>query len=111
MRCVQQVSAAALRRLFSRVRQPVGAANSPPTALIFAAAGYHFTRALRQANARAWFALEVLLAGEHFWERAQLDWERELDDEFFHPLRLFLDSACQSAEALIDADLRAMTRG
>ena len=110
MGCVQLLSAAALRRLFARVRQPVGAASSAPTAEVFAAAGYHFTRALRQANARAWFALEVLLAGERFWERAQLDWERDLDDELYHPLRLFLDCAAENSLTLTDVDLRERTR-
>lgn len=110
MRCVQVVSAAALRRLYSRVRQPVGAASSPPTAEVFAAPGYHFTRALRQANARAWFALEVFLAGESVWERAQLDWERDLDDDFFHPLRLFLDGASETTPILTDPEARAAAR-
>lgn len=99
MRCVQALSAAALRRLFQRVCQPAGdLPASVPHAELFAASGHHFTRALRQANARAWFALEVLLAGESLWERAQLEWERSLDEEFYLPLRDFLD--CASVERL-----------
>lgn len=111
MRCVQVVSAAVLRRLFQRVFQTVGAGPaSAPNAELFAAAGHHFTRALRQANARAWFAVEVLLHGEELWERAQLEWERALDHEFFRPLRIFLDCLCENSLFSTSAEARATAR-
>src|SRR5260370_15417296 len=92
MRCVQVLSALALRRLLRFARQPVGGNGLPPGgADQFQPSSLHISRALRQANARAWVAVEVLLAGEELWERAQLTWERSLEDEFYRPIRLLLD--------------------
>lgn len=86
MRCLQVLSTLALRRL-RRSSPPVGHLD----VLQLQSCSHHIARALRQANARAWVAVEVLLAGEALWERAQLTWERSLDAEVFQPLRLFLD--------------------
>jgi len=93
MRPIQVLSALAVRRLLSRLPQPAGfeAAGSPREDLL-ALPSYHVTRALRQANARAWVAVEVTLAGEELWERAQLQWQRQLDEAFFQPLRAFLNA-------------------
>ena len=92
MRSVQVLSALALRRLLRAAYQPVG---DNGTAVVETDAllpgGSHVSRALRQANARAWVAVEVLLAGEELWERAQLTWERSLEEEFYKPIRLLLD--------------------
>src|SRR5262245_35392391 len=108
MRCVQVLSALALRRLLSRSCQPVAAGEAPPQGDFPALSGYHLTRALRQANARAWLAAEVVLAGEDLWERAQVDWRRDLDAEFFQPLRALLDAT--SAEPLGGAEPRRQAR-
>jgi tetratricopeptide (TPR) repeat protein len=92
MRCVQVLSVLALKRLLRYACQPVGRNGSGRLgADKLAPAGHHLSRALRQANARAWTAAEVLLAGEELWERAQLTWERNLEEEFFRPIRTLLD--------------------
>lgn len=91
MRCVQVLSGLALKRLLSRTPQPVGSNGAPHVEHTLARSGHHVARALRQANARAWLAVEVLLAGEPLWERAQLLWERDLEAEFFRPIRDLLD--------------------
>src|ERR1700722_11011663 len=100
MRCVQVLSTLALKRLLRCAAVPVGQNGTSRTALQqLMPASQHMARALRQANARAWVAMEVLLAGDELWERAQLTWERSLDAEFFRPLRAFLD---QSFFGLLD---------
>ncbi len=89
MRCVQALSSLALRLC---TYQSVGRGGAPAVAFSqFPELDQQVARALRQANARAWVAIEVLLAGEPLWERAQLGWERGLEMEFFRPLRLLLD--------------------
>jgi hypothetical protein len=81
-----------MRRLLQTTLQPVGRNGAPPSLADSFLQGYlHVSRALRQANARAWLAVEVLLAGENLWERAQLTWERSLEMDFYKPLRLLLD--------------------
>ena len=92
MRCVQVLSTLALRRL-RRWSSPSAGPNGASQLDLhqLQSSSQHIARALRQANARAWLAIEVLLAGEILWERAQLTWERSLDAEFFQPLRQFLD--------------------
>ena len=92
MRCVQVLSALALKRLLRFARQLVGrnGAQSPAAEQILPSS-QHVSRALRQANARAWVAVEVVLGGEELWERAQLTWERTLEEEFYKPIRLLLD--------------------
>src|SRR5262249_20202756 len=92
MRCVQVLSTLALRRLLHAAWQPVGR-NGARTIVTdqLLPSSLHVSRALRQANARAWVAVEVLLAGEELWERAQLSWERNLEEEFYKPIRLLLD--------------------
>src|SRR5215813_3370001 len=94
MRSVQVLSTLALKRLL-RAAGPQGASNGTgvPELRRLLPAEQHVARALRQANARAWAAVEVLLAGEEFWEHAQLTWERSLESEFFQPLRNFIDKA------------------
>lgn len=94
MRSVQVLSTLALKRLL-RAAGPNGATNGTgvPALRKLLPAEQHVARALRQANARAWAAVEVLLAGEEFWEHAQLTWERSLEAEFFQPLRNFIDNA------------------
>src|SRR6266851_5545988 len=96
MRCVQVLSFLALRRLLRYACQPVGRNGSGPSP-DWIPSSHHVARALRQASARAWIAVEVLLAGEALWERAQLTWERALEDEFFRPIRLLLDEISLSA--------------
>jgi len=92
MRCVQVLSVLGLKRLLRYACQPVGRNGSASVAAEhLLAASHHVSRALRQANARAWVAVEVILAGEELWERAQLTWERNLEDEFFRPIRILLD--------------------
>jgi tetratricopeptide (TPR) repeat protein len=66
---------------------------------------------MRQANARAWTALQILLAGEEFWERAQLNWERSLDAEFYQPLRDLLDAVTLEPLGLHDVEARRRTWG
>jgi hypothetical protein len=90
MRCVQVLSVLALRRLLRYACQPVGS-NGSALSGDWIPSSHHVARALRQANARAWVALEALLAGEPLWERAQLTWERQLEEEFFQPIRRLLD--------------------
>ena len=94
MRSVQVLSTLALKRLV-RAAGPQGTNNGTgvPALRKLLPAEQHVSRALRQANARAWAAVEVLLAGEEFWEHAQLTWERSLEGEFFQPLRTFIDKA------------------
>lgn len=94
MRCVQVLSALALKRLLSQLPEPVGSNGTHAARRdLPAQSSHHVARALRQANARAWVAVEAFLAGETLWERAQLVWQRELETEFFQPLRKFLDGA------------------
>jgi tetratricopeptide (TPR) repeat protein len=87
MRCVQVLSSLALRLCTYEAVRSHGVATSE----LYVQFDHQVARALRQANARAWVAVEILLAGEPFWERAQLTWERNLEAEFFRPLRLLLD--------------------
>jgi tetratricopeptide (TPR) repeat protein len=61
MKCAQVLSSLALRRLLCR---PVGVGQASPPEDLSAAAGPYVARALRQANSKAWFALELALAGE-----------------------------------------------
>lgn len=70
----------------------------------------HVARALRQANARAWAAMEILLAGEDFWERAQLFWERDLEQEFFQPIRFLLDTVSLGPVDRLGPDARLRVR-
>src|SRR5437660_1091657 len=86
LRCVQVFSILALRRLLAAVR--AGDASEPPFppfGELLSAPGLHLSRSMRQANGAAWTALEVALAGEELWERAQLVWERGLEASFFGP--------------------------
>src|SRR5262249_14493414 len=92
MRCVQVLSGLALKRLLASAPQPVSAGARAAVDFLTNETRRHVTRALRQANARAWLAIEILLAGEELWERAEITWERSLQDEFFQPIRNFLDS-------------------
>jgi tetratricopeptide (TPR) repeat protein len=85
MRCVQVLSALGLRRLLAGHR-PAGGISAWPEEL-FAPCRDHVVRALRQANERAWLAVEAVLAGDEWWEVAQVHWERSLEDEFYRPLR------------------------
>jgi len=90
LQCVQVLSFLALKRILTYS----GGEAAPRRFLLddsILAANQQVARALRQANARAWLAAEVLIAGEELWERAQVDWERPLEDSFFRPLRSFLD--------------------
>jgi len=120
MRCIQVLSSLALKRLLHGAAQGRNR-NSAVAALQFPQSDHHVARALRQANARAWVAVEVLLGGEPLWERAQLTWERSLETEFFQPLRFLLDDialapldesgpdarrkACQSLQAALGSGL------
>src|SRR5262249_15790485 len=70
----------------------------------------HVGRALRQASARAWAAVEMLLAGEEFWERAQLFWERDLEQEFFQPIRFLLDTISLAPVDRLGPDARLRVR-
>ncbi len=49
-------------------------------------------RALAQAHARAWKALEIALAGDTFWERCQVRLARAEDQAFRARVRAFLDA-------------------
>lgn len=86
--CFLVISGLALARVLEGLHGP---GRGEQRRLISTGANPHVSRALRQANARAWVAIEVLMAGEVFWERAQLEWERCLEEEFYRPLRSFLD--------------------
>src|SRR6516164_11314309 len=88
IRSVQVLSGLALKRLLCHLTVGSNGELAPERLL---RSEHHVSRALRQANARAWVAVEALLAGEELWERAQLTWERTLEDEFFKPIRLLLD--------------------
>lgn len=70
----------------------------------------HLARAFRQANGRAWAAVEILLAGEEFWERSQLFWERDLEHEFFQPIRYLLDTVSLAPVDRLGADARLRAR-
>lgn len=65
MTCAQAISALALRRLLLP-----HAPGTPLASLgqLYADPGPHVARALRQANARAWFGIELVLAGESLRE-------------------------------------------
>ena len=97
MQCVQVLSGLALRRIFTRQRDgdAVGI-RADDFEDWLDCANQHVARALRQANARAWVAIEVILAGEPLWERAQVDWERRLEEGFFRPLRALLDDVSRA---------------
>lgn len=49
-------------------------------------------RALSQAHARAWKALEIALAGDSFWEKCRARFGRAEDQAFRAEVRRFLDS-------------------
>lgn len=94
--CVQALSLLALARILVR-RGDAAARTTPLLKEGMIAAGRHVARALRQANARAWVAVEILLAGETLWESAQVDWERSLEDTFFRPWRALLDHSSKNS--------------
>jgi tetratricopeptide (TPR) repeat protein len=112
MQCIQAISGLILRRLFGSVSHAgEGAGGLQSHQDLLATAGHHLSRALRQANAGAWFAIEILLAGEPLWEQAQLDWKRELEEEFFQPLRGLLDSSSLEPVKTMGADSRLQALG
>lgn len=49
------------------------------------------TKALQNANANAWKALEIALAGDSFWERCKVAVARAEDKAFAQQVRAFLD--------------------
>ncbi|MBI3408349.1 MAG: tetratricopeptide repeat protein [Planctomycetes bacterium] len=109
MRSVQVLSRLALQRILGS-NLPGG--DEEPGALEsdLLSCTRHVARALRQANARAWAAVEILLAGEEFWERAQLFWERDLEIEFFQPIRFLLDTVSLGPVDRLGPDARLRAR-
>jgi tetratricopeptide (TPR) repeat protein len=87
MPCVRVFSTLVLKRALDGLLPAQGVNTAA-----LASCSDHLARALRQANARAWVAVEILLGGQRLWERAQLTWERQLEGEFFQPLRFLLNT-------------------
>jgi tetratricopeptide (TPR) repeat protein len=92
--CAQVLSALALGRLLRHAAGNGDGAGTVPPEVALAKVSTHVSRALRQANERAWVAIDVLLVGEPLWERAQLGWQRSLEEDFYRPLRGFFDTIC-----------------
>jgi serine/threonine protein kinase len=63
-------------------------------------------RALAQAHARAWKALEISLAGDTFWERCQVRLARAEDQAFRAQVRAFLDATAGDQLPAEKADFR-----
>lgn len=63
------------------------------------------TRALQNANERAWKALELALAGDSLWERCKIAAARAEDKAFARQVRAFLDAAALP-EAVANASFR-----
>jgi serine/threonine protein kinase len=64
------------------------------------------SRALAQAHARAWKALEIALAGDTFWERCQVRLARAEDQAFRAQVRAFLDATAGDQLPAEKADFR-----
>jgi hypothetical protein len=72
MEIVRSLSLLALRPLLDTLAQVPGAEPGQPMATLFREEGERLRPVLHQAGARAWKTLEVVLAGEGFWEGCTL---------------------------------------
>jgi hypothetical protein len=101
MGIVHSLAGIAMRQLVRGALDAVGAgAAGEGVEAVVAFLGERFTdhsqrlsKALGDANERAWTALEVALAGESFWERWQVRLARSEDQAFRQQVRAFLDAA------------------
>jgi hypothetical protein len=101
MGLVQTLAPLTLRQLIAGACDAVGLRAGGEAAV--AVAGFlaerftddsqRLTKALADANDKAWKALEVALAGESFWERCQAAVARAEDRAFGRQVRAFLDAA------------------
>jgi tetratricopeptide (TPR) repeat protein len=88
MTSAQALSALALRRL---LQPAAGSVTDTRPAEQFGATGSHLARALRRANAKAWFALELLLVGRELLELLRLSGDRGTELQL--PLRSLIEAA------------------
>src|SRR5436309_1631336 len=100
MGIVQKLSALAVQQLLDGTCKAVGfgEAETAGTAVV----GFlsrHFTdhsqaliRALQEANARAWKALEIALAGDSLWERGKVLLAPSEEKAFRQQLQAFLEA-------------------
>jgi tetratricopeptide (TPR) repeat protein len=107
MQCSQVLSELALQRLLSHA-QLNGDAPGAGRGLrnLLSECEPALTRALRDANARAWLAIEVVLAGEKLWECALRTREDALDASFYQPIRDLLDAVSWNDPAISDTNSR-----
>jgi tetratricopeptide (TPR) repeat protein len=106
MQCSQLLSELALQRLFGHARLNGDARGAEQGLRDLLSQSEPLTRALRDANARAWLAIEVVLAGDEFWECAQRARDDTLDAGFYHPIRELLDAVSWNDPANTDVNCR-----
>jgi tetratricopeptide (TPR) repeat protein len=106
MQCSQLLSELALQRLFSHARQNGDALGAERGLRDRLSQCESLTRVLRDANARAWLAIEVVLAGEELWDLVQTARDQTLDAGFYQPIRELLDAVSWSDPAGADVNCR-----
>lgn len=101
MNLILNLSTLALRQLVDSACATVGIKEGGEAAVKVAGVLYErfhdqsqrLTAALQNANARAWRALEISLAGDSWWERCKAAVARAEDKAFAQQVRTFLDTA------------------
>src|SRR5262249_35086980 len=97
MSIVQNLSVLALRSVFEGVFKSIGIDSGADAAVKMLTSRFtdhsqRLTTALQKANASAWRALEVALAGDSWWDRVKVSLARREDQAFREQVSAFLET-------------------